>query len=108
MFKLKKIKTTTIKDFQNDGKDVEFSIFGEFDLDKLNWDCFFVCSHIGDKTTNDLCSIGGLNISSPFAKHIFDTKKKADDFLEDFKLKWELETNDITSYKREKSLNDLL
>lgn len=102
MYKQKKVYSITINGFKN----VEFSVFGVFDMSTFLWSNFFVCSHIGDKTTNDLCSIDNSNITPFTAKFKFKTKIEAIQFLDDFKLKWESETNDTLAYKREKKLDD--
>lgn len=108
MYKTKKVYSISIDGFEKiNNKNVEFSVFGVFDMSTLLWSNFFVCSHVGDKTTIDLCTIGNGNISSITAKFKFKTKIEAIQFLDDFKLKWELESNDVLSYQREKKLDDL-
>lgn len=107
MKKIKKVYSIKINGFEKFGKPIEFSIFGSFDMHTMLWDNFFACSHQGDKTTEDLYSISGIAIGPKFAKFIFSTKKEAIQFLDDFKLKWELESNDVLSYQREKKLDDL-
>lgn len=109
MIKLKKLHTTTIKEYSTSSRDVEFSIFGLFDTTKVEWS-YFLVSHIGNEMTPD---IGGTVTSISidkiklFGKN-FKTKELAMDFLTEFKEKWETGSNDIRQERRDKKINDIL
>ena len=107
MNKLKQVYSITLDRFRKDGNLVEFSVFGDFNMKTIQWDKFFICSHVGDKTTSDFWFGNDFTINPGMATFNFKSKKEAIDFLDDFKLKWELETNNILSYQREKKFEEL-
>lgn len=114
MLKGKFIKTTKIKDYKSGGADVEFSIYGVFNTEKVHWD-YYVVSHITGSNskyvmTSDLhkyeMAMTIDNIRAYGKK--YDTKEECDKFITEYKDKWELMTNDTKSESRDKKITDVL
>lgn len=117
MLKGKFCHRTTIKDYKDeDGKDINFGVYGIFNTEKGMWR-FFVVSTVTvgkvnpvTRLTPDLCrhDIPATydNIIS-YSKE-FKTKEEGIEFIQEFKDKWELMTNDTRQELRDKKIGDVL
>lgn len=113
MIKGKFLHTTTIKDYKKGTIDVEFSVYGLFNTEKVLWS-YRVISHIPDgktfKLTNDICQYdtqATLDSIRTYGRS-FDTKEEGILFIQDFKDKWEYGSNDTRQEKRDKKIDDIL
>lgn len=114
MTKGKFLFTTTIKDYKDNGSDVEFSVYGIFDTRKVHWD-YYVISHLktgsgGVVLTPDMCSFRQQADHDSIRKSgkSFSTKEEGIAFIQEYKDKWEYATNDTRQEKRDKKIDDIL
>ena len=110
MLKLKKLFTSTINDYKSAGnKDVEFSVYGIFDTDKVHW-TYHLISHVGTQMTQDI-SQSYADVSVDSIKRCgkqFKTKDDAISFFKEYKDKWEFGSNDTRQENRDKKISDIL
>lgn len=98
----------------NDFGSTELGVYGVFDTEKVEWRYFVVSytkSSYGSYTmTNEICnSYVALDTSSAVRSgKEFKTKEEGEQYIEDFKIKWETGSNTTLVEKRDKKLNDLL
>lgn len=110
MLKLKSLFTSTIKDYKSPpNKDIEFTVYGIFDTDKVHWS-YFLISHIGTSMTQDISqSYADVSVDSiRRCGKQFKTKEDAIAFFKEFKDKWEFGSNDTRQENRDKKINDIL
>jgi len=114
MTKGKFLYTTTIKDYKDGSIDVEFSVYGIFNTDKVHWN-YYVISHVknvsGSVTlTPDLCGWRQQADHDTIRKSgkQFPTKEEGITFIQEYKDKWEYSTNDTRQEKRDKKIDDIL
>ncbi len=106
---------TTCKDYKTNGHDVDFSIYGLFNTEKVSWNYYAISSipdGSGFKLTNDVCQYSTSNCAtieniSSYGKQ-FKTKEDGIQYIQEFKDKWEYGSNDTKQEKRDKKLDDLL
>lgn len=110
MLKLKNLFTSTINDYKTpSGKDVEFTVYGIFDTDKVHW-TYHLISHVGHSMTQDISqSYADISVDSirRCGKH-FKTKEEAISYFKEFKDKWEFGSNDTRQENRDKKISDIL
>ena len=113
MIKGKFLHTNMIKDYQKGGVDIQFSVYGLFDTEKVLW-TYRVISHIPDgkgfRLTGDICGYdnpGTLDTIKNYGKK-FDTKEDGVQYIQEFKDKWEYGSNDTRQEKRDKKIDDIL
>lgn len=113
MKKGKFIYKTNIKDYKQGGVDVDFCVYGIFNTDKVHW-LFYVISSVPDgksfRLTEDICGASGpatLGMIESYGKE-YKTKEEGIKFIQDYKDKWEFETNDTRQEHRDKKIGDIL
>ena len=120
--KIKELKT--VKQYSSDNtKQIYLGVFGIFDTFNVKWS-YYVCPLVKDKLffftidikiTNDILSgystssIESLTINNltKYGKK-FNSIKEGNDFINDFKIKWETRSNDSKNIIREEKLNEIL
>jgi hypothetical protein len=113
MIKGKFLFTTTIKDYQINKINVEFSVYGLFDTQSVHWS-YYVISHIpfGNdvKLTSDICQYEQKATHDNVKNYgkCFKTKEEGIEYIQNFKDKWETTSNDTKKEKREQKINDVL
>lgn len=113
MTKGKFLYTTTIKDYKKGNADVEFSVYGLFNTEKVLW-TYHVISHVSNggevRLTSDLCQYDMPaqydNIKN-YGK-LFKTKEEGIQFIQEYRDKWEYGSNDTRQEKRDQKINDVL
>ena len=113
MTKGKFLYTTTIKDYKKGSADVEFSVYGLFNTEKVLWS-YFVISHVPHG--NEVRLTADLSQYDQPATHDnirnygkgFKTKEEGIQFIQEFKDKWEYGSNDTRQEKRDQKINDVL
>jgi len=120
MKKISKISETPLKDWFYSNRQVNLCLFGIFDSEVILWK-YYVLSVIknastsSDQTTPCVqkkgCTLSDAYISElsvPLRGIEFKNIKEANDFINDFKTKWETKSNDSKSITREEKLKDIL
>lgn len=109
MERIKALYTTTIKDYKDgSGQDVEFSIYGVFNTTSVQWK-YYAISHVNKITTYDVCSYTGtISLSTVPHGKLFKTKEDGISFIQEFKDKWELGSNDTRQEKRDQKIDNVL
>ncbi len=92
----------------------ELGVYGVFDTEKVEWR-YFVVSYVKDiygnnKMTAEICnSYNDLDSSSAVRSgKEFKTREEGEQYIEDFRIKWETGSNTTLVEKSDKKLNDLL
>lgn len=122
MIKSKILSQYDVKDYQvtSEGKkyDMKIGVCGIFDSNSIHWDYYAISSisiNGNLKLTSDLSK--NSNVSSIIVNDIsyvrsyyrkFDTQLEAENFLKDFKLKWETASNNTTQVVRDEKLKEIL
>lgn len=110
MLKLKNLFTSTINDYKTpSGKNVEFTVYGIFDTDKVHW-TYYLISHVGHIMTQDI-TWPSLDIDIDSIRRCgkqFKTKEEAISYFKEFKDKWESGSNDTRQENRDKKISDIL
>ncbi len=110
---------TNLKEFKlEDPKnsiDVDFSVYGIFDTEKVTW-TYYVISSVPDGSSFNLtphicccrlsCMSSYDNIST-FGRKV-KTKEEGVSFIQEFKDKWEFGSNDTRQEKRDQKIDDVL
>lgn len=103
--------------FEGKTVDVYLAVYGIFDTDKVSWDYYYLSAFDTPtatvKITNDCCKMiyNDLFISvDNIITHGRPCKTPEDGlkWCENFKMKWESGSNDLTSEIRDKKLNEIL
>lgn len=55
------LHSENIKNYQNNfGEDIQFSIYGVFNTDTVEWE-YYAISHVKNKLTSDICNTNVIN-----------------------------------------------
>jgi hypothetical protein len=107
------LHTEDIKNYQtNFGEDIQFSIYGVFNTDSVEWK-YYAISHVKNKITSDICNTNVINSNTIDVYNVksgkyFQTKEEGIKYLKDFKIKWETGSNDTLTEIRDKKINDII
>lgn len=123
MIKVKQLSVFSLKDYENqyEGKKIkiELATYGIFDSINIHWEYYAISmASIGgvyrptgdlsksSLSTSVLSSLDASNIRSYYRK--FETQVESDNFLKEFKLKWETASNNTTQIVRDEKLEEIL
>lgn len=96
--------------------DLELSVYGLFDPQKVHWDYYLISHYTGQNNTvmitDDVCS------NSYSIEATYDNIKKygkkinsiaeGEKYCQEFKMKWDSGSNNTTAEQRDKKLDELL
>lgn len=111
----KKLFSTKINGYDKcDKQEIEFSVYGIFDTQKVKWD-YYVASTITNAInklflTEDICGRyipADMNSLVRYGKK-FQTKEEGQTFIEEFKIKFETGSNNTQQEVRDKKIDEIL
>ena len=111
----KKLYSTTIKGYDKiANNDIEFSVFGIFDTQKVKWDYYVISAvHSAQNKlflTEDICgryTPADMDTLVRYGKK-FQTKEEGQTFIEEFKIKFETGSNNTQQEVRDKKIDEIL
>jgi hypothetical protein len=114
MQKGKFIYQTKIKEYKQNGLNIDFGIYGIFDTKKVKWN-YFIISYVTDpqgnmKLTEDICgrtTSASYDTIEAFGKQVAN-KEEGVKFIEEYKCKWETGSNETTQEMRDKKIGEIL
>ena len=110
------LHTQKIKDHKSGGNDVDLSVYGVFETEKVQWR-YYVISYYNKPNNSFMLTIDVCNCSYNqeatydsivrYGKE-FKTKEEGIKFIQDYKIKWETGSNNTTEEVRDQKLDELL
>jgi hypothetical protein len=108
--------TQKIKDHKSNGNDVDLSVYGVFETEKVEWK-YYVISYYNKPNnsfvlTKDVCMCtynqdATYDTISKYGKK-FNTKEEGIQFIQEYKIKWESGSNNTTQEVRDQKIDNIL